>query len=167
MRLTGVTDTNLLVYKVWFTQTHFTSRNKGRHLHPTVEPPSPIGRRFPCPFGGSPTGPSGCSWLQGLAWSLGPLVPRSRGAELGSAGADGATPTAPVRNLHEEGYGSPGTEGFTLVPRGRRLPTNLLLRGWGTKAAAQLTVGRNWIQFLINRSVAPIQDSLVFIMLFS
>lgn len=153
-------------YEARFTQTPFTSRNKGRHLHPTAEPPSPLGS-FPCPFGGSPTGLPGCSWPQGLAWALGPPVPRSWGTELGSAGADGATRTAPVRNLHEEGHGSPGAEGFTLVPRNHRLLTHLLLRWWGTEAAAQLTAGRDWIPFLINTSVAPTQDSLVFIMLFS
>lgn len=48
----------------------FTTPNKGRHLHPMVEPPSPISRHFPCPFVGSPTDLSGCSWLQGLALFL-------------------------------------------------------------------------------------------------
>lgn len=98
---------------------------------------------------------------------LGPTFPHHQGMELGSAGADGATHTVPIRNLHKEGYGSPGTEGFMLVPRGRCLPTNLLLHGWGTEAAAQLTVGRDWIQFLSNKSATPIQGNLVFIMFFS
>lgn len=73
-----------------------------------------------------------------------------------------------IRNRQKEGKGSPRTGGFTLALCGHCLPTNLLLCGWGARAAAtQLTVGRDWIQFLINRPVAPIQDSLVFVMLFS
>lgn len=100
------------VYTVWFTQTHFTSRSKGQHLHPTVQPPSTISRHFPCPFGGSPTGPSGCSWLQGLASSLGPLVLHCWDVELGSTKAEGATRPVHIRNLHKEGYGSPRLRGL-------------------------------------------------------
>lgn len=99
-RLTGVTDTNLLVYKGIRSAVHPT-RNKGWHLHPTAEPPSPLGS-FPCPFGGSPTGPPGCSWPQGLAWVL-----RPPGApQLGhGAGLSRSSRSRPHRSRQEPARG--------------------------------------------------------------
>lgn len=142
------------VHKVQLTQTHFISHSKGRHLHPMVELPSPTGRPFPCPFGADPQVPQAAP---GSGVWPSPWIPYSRGMEMGSAKASW---TIPVRNLQEESSSSFRTEGFTLL-------TNLLLCGWGTEAAAQFTVGRDWMQVLISRSVAAIQDSLVFTMLFS
>lgn len=86
VRLVGVTDTNFLFYKV---------------VHSTT---------FHVMQQGTASSTHGEGNLGSRAWP-GPPVLHSQGVELCSARDHRATHTAPVRNLHEEGYGSLQTEG--------------------------------------------------------
>lgn len=115
---------------------------------------------LPCLFGGRPISLSGCSQLQGLSWLWVPWSPTAgtwSWAQTGQTDPDTPLPSGIcIRRV----TAAPGLRGSRWCFSATSPPPVHLCR-CGTEAAAQLTVGRDWIQFLINRSVPPIHESLV------